>query len=379
MGIRVDRIERAQNLMRKQGWLGIMIMNHDDYRYFFGRDWAQPRAIIPAEGSPILIAFAAEEPELREYTAGAGVTVFSHVGEQMAGVIGAFREIAQALPSLPDDGKALVGMQMWFETPAFLVDLFRRLNPRLELVPSDPVMDALRMVKDREEIELMTAAQHIATLGMDRVREVLRRGVTAQQVAAEAVCTMMRAGAEGTSTPVYVNFGSYTCMIHGGLSPKSLGKGDLAVINLNPQVGGYCANLSRTFVLGEPDATQRRLMATYRQMVAETRKALRPGVSVKDLDAVGKQVCQAQDLAAHHIEGISHGIGLRFEETPASTIIKQHRNVRIQEGMTLTIGHTILAVPGVGGVRNEDVYRVTSDGCEILVEYETDWVLPCEA
>jgi Xaa-Pro aminopeptidase len=168
-------------------------------------------------------------------------------------------------------------------------------------------------------------------------------------------------------------------MIHGGLSPKPLEKGDLAVINLNPQVGGYCANLSRTFVLGEPDATQRRLMATYRQMVAETRKALRPGVSVKDLDAVGKQVCQAQDLAAHHIEGISHGIGLRFEETPASTIIKQHRNVRIQEGMTLTIGHTILAVPGVGGVRNEDVFRVTSDGCEILVEYETDWVLPCEA
>lgn len=376
MGIRLDRIERAQTLIRDQGWSGIMIMNHDDYRYFFGRDWAQPRAIIPAEGTPIMIAFAAEEPELHQYTDGAGVTVFTHVGEQMAGVIGAFRQITQALP---EDKKALVGMQMWFDTPAFLVDLFRRLNPRLELVPSDPVMDALRMVKDAEELELMTEAQRIAAHGMERVRSLLRPGVTAQQAAAEANCIMMRAGAEGTSTPVYVNFGPYTCMIHGGLSPKPLQVGDLAVINLNPQVGGYCANLSRTFVLGEPDEDQSRLMATYQEMLSATRRALRPGVSVKDLDAEGKQVCQARGLGAYHLEGISHGIGLRFEETPASTIIKQHRNVRIREGMTVTIGHTVLALPGVGGVRNEDIYRVTADGCEILVEYETSWILPGEA
>jgi Xaa-Pro aminopeptidase len=379
MGIRFDRIERAQALLRDRGWLGLMIMNHDDYRYFFGRDWAQPRAIIPAEGQPLLIAFAAEEPELHQYAAGAGVTVFTHVGEQMAGVIGAFHQLMPSLQALPEGQKATVGMQMWFDTPAFLVDLFRRLNPRLELVPSDPVMDALRMVKEPGEIALMAEAQRIATVGMDRVRATLRQGVTAQEVATEALCAMMHAGAEGTSTPVYVNFGPYTCMIHGGLSPRPLEIGDLAVINLNPQVGGYCANLSRTFVLGEPDATQRQLMATYQEMIAETRQALRPGISVKDLDALGKQICQAHGLGEYHLEGISHGIGLRFEETPASTIIKQHRNVRVRAGMTMTIGHTILALPGVGGVRSEDVYQATSEGCEILVEYETDWVLPSEA
>jgi Xaa-Pro aminopeptidase len=297
----------------------------------------------------------------------------------MAGVIGAFRQLWETYEPSSEDNKAVVGMQMWFETPAFLVDLFRRLNPRLELVPSDPVMDALRMVKDPEEMALMTKAQRIATVGVDRVRAVLHQGITAQEVAAEAMCAMMRAGAEGTSTPVYVNFGPYTCMIHGGLSPRPLEIGDLIVVNLNPQVGGYCANLSRTFVLGEPDTAQSKLMAVYQEMVAETRKTLRPGVTVKDLDAVGKQICQARGLGEHHLEGISHGIGLRFEETPASTIIKQHRNVSIRENMTLTIGHTVLALPGVGGVRNEDVYRVTSDGCEILIEYQTDWIVPCEA
>jgi hypothetical protein len=47
MNIRFDRIEQAQVLMRQHGLLGIMVMNHDDYRYFFGTDRTQPRAIIP--------------------------------------------------------------------------------------------------------------------------------------------------------------------------------------------------------------------------------------------------------------------------------------------------------------------------------------------
>lgn len=42
MKIRFDRIERAQALMRAQGIVGIMVMNHDDYRHFFGADRTQP-------------------------------------------------------------------------------------------------------------------------------------------------------------------------------------------------------------------------------------------------------------------------------------------------------------------------------------------------
>jgi Xaa-Pro aminopeptidase len=377
MTIRFDRIEKAQALIRQQGWVGLMIMNHDDYIYFFGRDWAQPRAIIPASGPPVLIASAAEEPEIRDYAGRGPVRVFTHVGEQMGAVTSTFRELVQQA-SMPAEGKPTVGMQMWFDTPAFLVDLFRKINPRLDLVPSDPVMDPLRTVKDAEEVELMAEAQRIAGLGMDRARQMLRPGVRAQEVATEALYTMMKAGAEGTSTPVYVNFGQYTAMLHGGLSPQPLAPGDLAVINLNPQVEGYCANLSRTFVLDEPNDTQRRLMAAYREMVAETQKAMKPGVTVKELDARGKEICATHGFGDYHLEGISHGIGLRFEETPASTIIKQHRNVVLQKGMTVTIGHTVLAIPGAGGVRNEDVYRITEDGAEILAGHNADWIVPAD-
>lgn len=381
MKVRYDRITRAQALMAREGLHGLMIMNYDDYRYFFGEARAQPRAIIPVAGPPILIAFWTEEPELREALSGEPVRIFKQVGEQISDVNKAFRELLTQPPppgfQMPEDGRPRVGMQMWFHTPAFLVDLFRQVNPRLALVSSDPVMDELRMVKEPEEVELLQQAQSIAARGMDRAREVIRPGATSHEVATEVLYTMMKAGASGTSTPLYVNSGIRTCWAHGTTCQNPIQAGDLVFVDLTPQYAGYCANLSRTFVVGEPAAWQQHLRDTYLEMKAATVAMLQPGARVADLDARGKEICAARGLAENHVEGISHGIGLRFEETPASTIIKQHRQVVLREGMTVTAGHTPLALPGQGGVRYEDIYRVTPRGGELLHSYPVEeWILP---
>jgi Xaa-Pro aminopeptidase len=122
-------------------------------------------------------------------------------------------------------------------------------------------------------------------------------------------------------------------------------------------------------VVGEPSDLQRKLFDTYEDMISATRKIMKPGIRVRDLDAAGADVCTAHGFGEYHLDGISHGIGLRFEEKPASTIIKQHRDVELQEGMTVTIGHTILAIPGIGGVREEDVYEIQTDSCRKLYAY----------
>ena len=369
--VRFDRIERAQVLMREQGVAAIVVMNHDDYRWFFGIDRAQPRAIIPATGAPALIAFTAEEEELRTLVGGPEIMIWGSVGGQINDVVTRLRAIeAETRAATPASGTRLrVAMQQWFETPAFLVDMFRKLNPGMELVSSDPIMDPLRAVKEPAEIASMTAAQRIAGIGMDRARALLRDGATAHEVATEAMYAMMRAGAQRTSTPIYVNVGRETCMLHGWQSPRPMRTGDLVVIDLTPVVDGYCANLARTFVLGEPDARQRSLLDAYEALIPVVRDAMRPGATVAQLDACAAAVLRERGLAEYQVNGIGHGLGLRFEETPASTIIPPHRNVPLQEGMTVTIGHPILAIPGFGGVRHEDVYRVTSRGGEILVPY----------
>ncbi len=388
MNVRHDRIARVQARMHEQGLVAIVILNHDDYRYLFGADRYQPRAIIPVQGPPTIIAFTGEEPEIRASLAaqagtstapGTGrvgeVLVFGSVGGQIHDVVGMLHELVERVGP-PPSGRPKVGIQMWFDTPAFLVELFRKVNPGIEVVSSDPVMDPLRMVKDDGELALMTEAQRIAGVGMDRARELLRPGVTAREIAIEAGYTMMRAGAEGTSTPIFVTFGIETCMLHGRVSPEPLRAGELVVIDLTPRVEGYCANLARTFVLGEPSERQQALLDAYAELIPAARDAMRPGATVGDMDRAVGEVLARRDLAQHHVQGIGHGLGLRFEETPASTILPPHKGVPLREGMTMTIGHTVLAIPGFGGVRHEDVYRVTDAGGGLLHSYPIDPVLP---
>ena len=375
MNIRYERIARVQARMREEGLVAIVIVNHDDYRYLFGTDRVQPRAIIPVEGPPTIIAFTGEEPEIRASIGGGDVLVFGSVGGQIHEVVGLLRELVERVGA-PESGRPKVGMQMWFETPAFLLELFRKVNPGIEVVSSDPVMDPLRMVKDEGELAQMTEAQRVAGIGMDRARELLRPGVTAHEIATEATYAMMHAGAERTSTPIYVTFGIETCMLHGRLSPRPLRLGDLAVIDLTPQVEGYCANLARTFVLGKPADRQRALLEAYADVIPAVRDAMRPGTNVAQLDGVVGAVLERHGFGAYHVHGIGHGLGLRFEETPASTIIPPHRNLPLREGMTVTIGHPVLAIPGFGGVRFEDVYRVTPRRGEILWPYPIRPELP---
>jgi Xaa-Pro aminopeptidase len=372
MKINYDRIKAAQQLMKQHGILALMIMNHDDYIYFFGEVRVQPRAIIPAGGPPIFICFKGEEPELKKALGDEDIKIFSHVGEQISDVHKTFQSIAKDGPpgiEPPKEGPPKIGMQMWFSTPAFLVDLFRKVNKQVELVPSDPVMDPLRMFKEPEEVKNLTEAQRIAATGMDRARELLVPGITGHEIATELLYTMMKAGAGGTSTPIHINTGIRSCWIHGKVDNRPIEKGDLVVIDLTPQYKGYGANLARTFVVGEPDERQMQLMNVYTEMVEATREALKPGIKVAELDKVGQETCRKHGMEEYHLNGISHGIGLRFEETPASTIIPAHRNVEIKKNMTVTIGHTVLAIPGFGGVRFEDIYQVTEDGCKILFDY----------
>ena len=372
MKINYNRINRAQDLMKEQGMIGLMIMNHDDYRYFFGDIRVQPRAIIPASGPPIFICFKGEGPELKKAIGDNTIKIFSHVGEQISDVRQTFQSLFKGPPpemKHSEDGRPKVGMQMWFHTPAFLVDMFRKVNKNVDLVPSDSVMDNLRMIKDPAEIELLREAQRIATVGMDKVRDMIKPGINGHQIATEVLYTMMKEGAESTSTPIHINTGIRSCWIHGKVDKSPISEGDFVVIDLTPQYEGYCANLARTFVAGKASQKQMELIHVYKNMYEATRKELKPGIKVSELDNIGKQVCQENGMMEYHLNGISHGIGLRFEETPASTIIPAHRSVVYKENMTVTIGHTILAIPGFGGVRFEDIYLITSDGCKILYDY----------
>lgn len=118
-----DRLSRAQQRMQDQGFDAYLILTHDDYIYLFGEDRFQPRAIIPAMGLPLVVTFVGEEDEVKESLGIEDARVFGTVGQQIKDVVGVMRQMAVEKESMK------IGVQMWFSTPAFLLDLFQRANP----------------------------------------------------------------------------------------------------------------------------------------------------------------------------------------------------------------------------------------------------------
>ncbi len=108
--VNTKRIRNAQDRMKQQGIDAYLILTHDDYIYFFGEDRYQPRAIIPANGLPLIVTFAGEEEEVRESLGVEDVRIFASVGQQIKDVVQVMRGM------VGDKEKLTVGVQMWFGT-----------------------------------------------------------------------------------------------------------------------------------------------------------------------------------------------------------------------------------------------------------------------
>ncbi len=360
------RIQNAQDRMKQQGIDAYLILTHDDYIYFFGEDRYQPRAVIPAEGSPLIVTFAGEEEEVKESLGVEDVRIFASVGQQIKDVVQVMRGM------IGEKDRLTVGVQMWFGTPAFLLNMFQKANPIVNVVDIAPVMDALRMVKDPSEIALMQRASEIAGIGMETAVKTLRSGITENEVAAEVEYAMRKAGGHGVATPVFVNSGIRSGWLHGTASDKVIEENDLVVLDLVPRYKGYCANLCRTFVIGTPSAKQEEMFATYKQAQTAGIEALKPGVKMRDIDAVAKMIFTDAGYGEFYVAGISHSIGLSFEETPAPTIHPGDSGIQIREGMTITVGHPVLSVPGTGGVRLEDTFHISSGVANPLTVFPSE-------
>jgi Xaa-Pro aminopeptidase len=365
-----DRLERAQERMREQGIDAYLILTHDDYIYFFGEDRFQPRAIIPAMGPPIIVTFQGEEEEIRQSLGVEDARIFGTVGQQIKDVVGVMREMSGGKESMT------VGVQMWFNTPAFLLNLFQRANPDVKVVDIASVMDELRVIKDEAEVELMRKAAQIAAVGIETAAAWLKPGITENEVGAEIEYAMRKAGGQGVATPVFVNSGVRSGWLHGTTSHKEVQAGDLVVVDVVPRYQGYCANMTRTFVIGPPTPKQLEMFDTYKRAQAAGTEAVRPGVRNRDIDAAAQKVFSEAGYGDYFVTGISHSIGLDFEEMPRPTIHPADAMIELREGMILTVGHSVLSVPGVGGVRIEDTFYLKGGRPESLTICDSGFELP---
>ncbi len=361
MSVHRERYERVRELMQQHGIDAFLILTLEDYFYFTGDIRKQPRALIFRNGDPALLVFSGEVDEARKNTFIEDIRGYTNLHEMMVNIMGLLKDRGAS------EGKLAV--QMEFGTPAFLLDRFKMANPGVKVVDSKPITAPLRSRKSPEEVEAIRLAASIAEKGMDAAINAVREGVTELDVAAEAEYAMRKAGAERIAFPVFVNSGKRSGWLHGMATRKKIQKGDLVLIDVGPVHMGYVADMARTVVVGEPTAEQRRMHETYVSAAERLLDTARPGMRLFELEQVVQSEFDRHGYGDRFVRGFTHGIGLAFEEFPFPTIFPEDVMAELKAGMTLVTGHSVLAVPGTGGVRVEDTFLLTENGAELITRY----------
>ena len=257
-----------------------------------------------------------------------------------------------------------------FEAQHLTVDQYERLRldvgAEVSLVATAGVVEDLRMIKTAQEVELLSQVAAIAGRAFDRVRPSIRPGMRERDVAFLLEQTFIELGADAPSFETIVAAGERGALPHGRASDRVLGRGDMVVIDFGARGAGYNSDTTRTIVIGEPTAEQRRVMEAVRRAQSESMALMRPGVTADAVDRRAREALAGEAHAFGH--GLGHGIGLLVHERPFLSASDQ---TPLQAGMVIT-NEPGIYVPDWGGVRIEDMVLITEAGPQVLTPASTE-------
>ncbi|MGK2958927.1 MAG: M24 family metallopeptidase [Acidimicrobiales bacterium] len=347
------RAQRLRDGFDQAGCGAALISNMVNIRYLTGfTGSAGLLAVLPEELLLVTDGRYRDQAPLEAISVGVEVTVAVHTTP------GAQREaLATAMSGVKQIGLEANAIT-WATQRRYESDWF----PEHELVATEGLVEAQRVIKDEGEVARIAAAGAIADAALASVKPFMVHGVTESEIALELDMAMRRGGASGSSFETIVASGPNGARPHARPGSRQLTEGDLIVIDFGAIVDGYCSDMTRTVVLGEPSPTAARMLEVVAAGQAAGVSAIGPGVSCADVDRAARDVIDAAGWGEAFLHGTGHGVGLDIHEEPRVSSLST---------ATLRIGHVVTVEPGVylpehGGVRIEDTLVVTSEGARSL-------------
>jgi Xaa-Pro aminopeptidase len=241
----------------------------------------------------------------------------------------------------------------------------------LRLKNAPAMVERARMVKDETELSLIRAAVRLGATLFDRALEVLRPGVREAEVAAEMEYAARRAGAEEMSFSTIIASGARSALPHGRATQQIIEPGGFVVCDFGVILAGYCSDQTRTVWVGADSGAKasgvtgkdaRQAYESVKEAQEAAIAAVRPGVSVGEVDAAARRVLRKAGLGRYFTHSTGHGVGLEIHEAPR---VAAGQKEVLQSGMVITIEPGVY-FPGKWGVRIEDMVAVSEGGCEVL-------------
>jgi len=268
---------------------------------------------------------------------------------------------------------ALGAKRVGFESGGVTYRLYRELGEAdgFELVPTDGEVERIRWAKEPEERERIGQAQAVTDDCFERIVAKLAEGMTEREVALEMELTMRQNGADALAFDSIVAFGENAAEPHHHPTDRPLQQGDVVKLDFGALYRGYHSDMTRTIALGEPSSELREVHALVKAAQQAGIDAVRAGVTGAEADAAARKVIEEAGRGEAFGHSLGHGVGLEIHEGPT---LRAKSEDELPAGAVVTVEPGVY-LPGVGGVRIEDMVEVTEDGCRPMPTSTGDLVV----
>ena len=244
------------------------------------------------------------------------------------------------------------------------LETMKRVLPGVtEWASCQGMINNLRMVKSPRELAVIRTAVRVGDEVFARALSQIRPGMTEWAIRV-LLRGMMDQASQGEAFDTIVGIGTNASHGHHHPSLRTLRAGQELLIDMGVKVDNYCSDMTRVVFFGPPSSKLREI---YRVVLAANRRAIagvRVGMTGHAADQLARQVIEKAGYGKCFGHSLGHGLGLQVHD-PGS--LRNNVQDVLPEGMVATIEPGIY-LPGVGGVRIEDVVVLRAKGCEVLTK-----------
>ncbi len=249
-----------------------------------------------------------------------------------------------------------------FEGGSLSYETYRRYcedYPSCEFVNIGDAIEVIRQIKSADEIEKMQRAQDITDAALAGLLKIITPNMTELDVAVELEYAMRRGGADSFAFETIAVSGDASALPHG--TPRNVKlKSGFLTMDFGAKYEGYCADMTRTVVIGRADEEIKKLYNTVLRAQTEALAYLKEGADCGEADKIARDIIDAvPEYNGAFGHSLGHSVGLFIHESPRLYSRGFGRKLRAGEIVTVEPGIYLF---GKYGCRIEDMVAITEDG-----------------
>lgn len=343
-----NRVARLRELIAKSEGNALLVTHPVNRRYLSGFTGSSGVVLITADHAALVTDFRykAQAPQQAQ-----GFQIVEHGAS--------FHSTVAELLKQWNVDKLLIEEQD--VTYAAYMAMEKTLSP-VKLLPSEGIVEKLRMIKEDSELAIMQEAADLADRAFEHILGYIKPGVSEKSIALELEVFMRSQGATSSSFETIVASGERSALPHGVASDRLIGRDEFVKLDYGAYYNGYCSDITRTVVVGKPSDKHREIYEIVKEAQQYALDHLVPGMTGKQGDALTRDIIARYGYGEYFGHGTGHGLGMEIHEAPRLSLTG---DIVLAPGMTVTVEPGIY-LPGFGGVRIEDDVVITEKGIRVL-------------